>query len=452
MYEAMLMEAENEDEGEPWRMNEVQGAYHNQTTTLARLPDKLLVKTMLLLDLDDILRLRHTSRDFMRLFSEVPEFRSYQVEDKLHPKRSAARVWATPISSFPNQAATLFGGKLCRSCSAKRQGDYFGYRLVESMPWFYCSGCKSRHRAMHFSALQRQHKTDSDRICIGRECRLVICSHLSFSWDQVSVWARSQKEPIHFICNDRSHCKDTRCVSKRCRKDARPKVTLSCDSEGNICLKITRSWHLSFISPAAATKMKAGSFADEIFKSQLAENVLVEDLIPSHRFKAALPMKAFDPNICSCLDWETEDLEKIRRPLARDFKWALTPNSYRPWREHCQMPDGYLGGRYNCFGNRCLGMRHGFTLDFAGKTASIDFLRCMGDDTKLILEEVMTCSATSPCDPGWADLVDVNSCFLGLDEEMRGISWCGGVCAVRALRWNNHSLKDVEFRQSKSIS
>ena len=342
--------------------------------------------------------------------------------------------------------------KLCSSCSAKRQGDFFGYSFLGSMPWLHCSGCKTTHRAMHFSALQRQHKTDAERICLGRECLLRICGHLSFSWDQVSVWARSQKEPIQFVCNDRSHCQETPCVSRHCHKDARPRVMLSSDLDGRISLKITQSWHVSFTSPATTTKMKAGNFADELFKSQRVQRVQGHDLSPSLRFQAAQPMRAFDANICSFLDWETEDIEKISSPLGRDFKWTLTRDPYKPWREYCQRPDGYSGEKYNYYGSRCYGMRHGFTLDFAGKNMSIDFLRCMDDDTKLILEEVMTCSATSPCDPGWADLVNVGSCFIGLDEEMRGISFCDRICAVRELRWNNRSLKDVEFRQSENTA
>ena len=155
LYEAMIMD-EGEGTQKLGRMNEIQDAYHNQTTTLGRLPDKLLTKIMLLLDRDDILRLRHTSRDFMRLFSESPEFCSYRVEnDGSCPKSSAERVWAMPKWSFPNQAAASCKWKLCSSCSAKRQGDFFGYSFLGSMPWLHCSGCETTHRAMHFSALQR---------------------------------------------------------------------------------------------------------------------------------------------------------------------------------------------------------------------------------------------------------------------------------------------------------
>ncbi|KAM3521765.1 hypothetical protein MY4038_008920 [Beauveria bassiana] len=68
----------------------VQNAYRNQIwSPLLRLPDKTLIVLMKSLDLDSLLRLRHTSRIFIWLFSRDAGFKQYHLtpeedEDRFH--------------------------------------------------------------------------------------------------------------------------------------------------------------------------------------------------------------------------------------------------------------------------------------------------------------------------------------------------------------------------------
>ncbi|KAM3428298.1 hypothetical protein MY4824_008909 [Beauveria thailandica] len=135
----------------------VQNAYKNQIwSPLLRLPDKTLIALMKSLDLDSLLRLRHTSRIFMWLFSSDAGFKQYHLTPEEDKDRfyDTARIWTPPSSWFKNQAASPFRG-MCQQCATTRKGHVFGKALLKSMPELYCSRCHTKHRSMHFSRGQR---------------------------------------------------------------------------------------------------------------------------------------------------------------------------------------------------------------------------------------------------------------------------------------------------------
>ncbi|KAM3503925.1 hypothetical protein MY11210_008534, partial [Beauveria gryllotalpidicola] len=136
----------------------VQNAYKNQIwSPLLRLSDKTLIVLMNLLDLDSLLRLRHTSRIFMWLFSSEAAFKKYHLTPEEDKDRfeDTARIWTPPLAWFQNQAASSFG-RMCAECATKRKGDIFGKALLKSMPELYCSRCRTKHKIMHFSEDQRR--------------------------------------------------------------------------------------------------------------------------------------------------------------------------------------------------------------------------------------------------------------------------------------------------------
>ena len=68
---------------------------------------------------------------------------------------------------------------LCRGCvDFRTSGGFAGVRN-----WFsakvYCSGCRAEHDAIYFSAEQR---VTRERVCIGREGRLLLCDHTWMNW------------------------------------------------------------------------------------------------------------------------------------------------------------------------------------------------------------------------------------------------------------------------------
>lgn len=156
------------------------------------------MKMMRRMDLEEILRLRHTSRVFMRLFNDRT-FEPHHLTAKQDFKRfcDTARLWAVPAEFFPGQKM-LLSVPLCDACSAKRQEDHLGRPLLAKMDSLYCSGCRATHRDMHFSALQRGEKNDDARVCLGHEGAVSPCSHLSASLVQVK--ARANRTPWECCC------------------------------------------------------------------------------------------------------------------------------------------------------------------------------------------------------------------------------------------------------------
>ena len=101
---------------------------HNLTRSdLCSLPDNVLLKILLLLGPGDLIRLRSTSRLFLRLFSS-PELAEHQYLDD-HP--AYALMWTRPIHKTAIQAykeykplkeetAVGSSAKLCEKCQGMR--------------------------------------------------------------------------------------------------------------------------------------------------------------------------------------------------------------------------------------------------------------------------------------------------------------------------------------------
>ncbi|KAM3459571.1 hypothetical protein NHJ6243_006773 [Beauveria neobassiana] len=140
--------------------------FENQLySPLARLPDHILVNIMRSSDLKSLFRLRHTSRIFMILFSVNPAFKSLHLTSDDHQRfYDTARLWGVPRRIIPTRQEAFFleSRRICQICLNSRRGDRLGRTLLSSMPVLYCSGCRTTHREMHFSARMRN-AIDDDR-------------------------------------------------------------------------------------------------------------------------------------------------------------------------------------------------------------------------------------------------------------------------------------------------
>ncbi|EJP62434.1 uncharacterized protein BBA_08655 [Beauveria bassiana ARSEF 2860] len=140
--------------------------FENQLySPLARLPDHILVNIMRSSDLKSLFRLRHTSRIFMILFSVNPTFKSLHLTSDDHQRfYDTARLWEVPRRIIPTHQEAFFleSRRICQVCLNSRRGDRLGRTLLLSMPVLYCSGCRTTHREMHFSARMRN-AIDDDR-------------------------------------------------------------------------------------------------------------------------------------------------------------------------------------------------------------------------------------------------------------------------------------------------
>lgn len=190
---------------------------------LGRLPDELLVKIMSCLALEDVLRLRHASRIFMRLFSSGPLFKSHHLTEKQDSRRfcDTVRIWAAPSASFSRQEQGHHLS-MCSDCSKFRDGDILGRTLLPNMPWLYCSGCRTMHREMHFSKLQRREKDDS-RVRVGHEGCIKLCDHNYLNIRQVK--ARASSKPLQeLVCPYSQNNSAPKCTATTCPADDRARA------------------------------------------------------------------------------------------------------------------------------------------------------------------------------------------------------------------------------------
>ncbi|KAM3501089.1 hypothetical protein MY10362_005832 [Beauveria mimosiformis] len=308
--------------------------FRNQLNSpLARLPDHILVNIMRSSDLESLFRLRHTSRIFMILFSVNPAFKSLHLTSDDHQRfYDTARLWEVPRTIIPTQQEAFFlePRHICQSCLKRRKGDPFGRTLLSSMPVLYCSGCRTTHREMHFSARMRN-AIDDDR--------------------DIGFW-----------------------------------------------------YH-----------MFTGHTNDE--------------------------MRAFDPNVCDCVDFY-QDYPPLHRQ--RPLRICPAPAVAR-WQETA--PEG----GYVSETGRCAYMRHGFTTDTVGIQLRVDFLKCH-DVTKemLAMRKTLDCGIDphAASSVGWGDLVAWLSTDTVTDDKKVGLLFCKRKdCDTWRLQNFDMHLRAIEAKQ-----
>ncbi|KAH7376067.1 hypothetical protein B0T11DRAFT_16437 [Plectosphaerella cucumerina] len=408
---------------------------------LLRLPDALLVAIMIRLDVDDVLRLRHTSRTFMRLFSESTEFQKlhltrHEDEDRmLH----LARVWAVPRRSI-HPPSYKDPWKLCRRCQSIRQerSHLSGSHSTKSTPFMYCSGCRLEHRAFYFSPRQRHRATDNERICIGREYPFVLCDHISVTWDAVNRLANCLPGENTIKCNNRQHVNASECSHVRsstqswscCPHEDRPQLKAWRNDDGELCLEIFLTVHIPF-RPDKSMKNDRVRSRDFQYIAKRAVTrcspVFPSAWLLTSYFQHGNDfMKAFDPNICSCLDWGAEDL-LYRDNSETEFAWRLSTNPMKPWRERpVPESDLYTGAdkSHRAPGDKCAGFKHGITLDISRTktTRRLDFHKCDSNPGFLVMKQTFERRVCSAYDYAW--VVDLEYPLFGPDREMQGIAYC----------------------------
>jgi hypothetical protein len=116
------------------------------------------------------------------------------------PNKASYFPWARPSRGFEAEGHTpQFANylkreasrKLCHDCRAATEG-LAGFQRIQSLvnKSLYCTGCKTYHPLMYFSAAQRQPWTDATRVCIGREGYVRVCEHLVIGWEALAEAAR----------------------------------------------------------------------------------------------------------------------------------------------------------------------------------------------------------------------------------------------------------------------
>ena len=424
----------------------VQNAYKNQILSpLLRLPDKVLVVLMKSFDLDIMLRLRHVSRIFMWLFSTDMAFEEYRLTPQQDEERynDTARVWTPPSSSFKAQAAGYFG-RMCSGCSLKRNGDILGKALLDDMPLLYCSRCRTKHTIIHFSERQRQLPETSDRVCIGHEGFFYLCDHLvPMTWHQLVSMEHNQVTPPEpdmmpataACLYERHFDGEPLCDDETCAERFPPGLSIGRDEKEGLFMQIWTQQHIS------VKRLSSGKICVNSLRKALEQKPSGTELaswMPQLWPVAGNPLRAFDPNICDCVEWHGSS------PDAKHVRWPMCPDPERPERPLADV-DAYVSTE-----SRCSLYDHKAFSRYTGAEGVIRFERCKGRDDLLVLFQTARYDIGDACGSGWEDIVYGASYKDTDDEDMRGVTWCPySTCAVSTLLQRNRHLRSIETRQMR---
>lgn len=408
----------------------VHASLFNQFSShLIRLPDSVLVAIMALLSLDDMAKLRHVSREFMRLFDRHPLFQQYHAKNTSEPLRSAP--WAVPDPSvfFAGQAVSAWK-PLCRECAEVRQGDDSGKKLLLSMPRLYCSGCNKSHRIMYFSAKQRAMPNDGERACLGHEACLTFDGRIIVSWRQAVAMSQHQStNSIAFKCSTAAQM----CSERSCSFKPSVRASFTSLDGGKMRMAFTQTLHFPFKRQASGKVS-----ANDVLNSIKAIPIIDGSGSPLDTMCFEI-FRAFDPNICSCVDWGQSDVSYWSFTGRKfDLQMAAPPRgpSRRP------LSHGYEGRQ-----GRCLGRQHGFSTECATGQYEMDIYHCTDDANMLVVQARMTSIVESASDPAWLCSLNFNSCQYINDPEMRGIVWCrDSNCGVAKAYVHRPSVFELEWK------
>lgn len=382
-------------------------AHHNLTRSpLLRMPDTLVLQIMGHLEISDLIRLRRTSRAFMRLFGSKM-FGEYH-DPPYYPGSHEARfgVWQYPSKDaleLEEHRDELLREMYCTACYEARQSRAMGNPCPE-LEFLHCSACGSDHLATLFSATDRRKPAES-RVCIGRQGSLKLCEHVSLSWDDIEKW-NDKGDKVVSTCKHPCHAfRSTDSVES-------PTLRVrNGDSDG-------RSLALRKDTIIALPIQGGRRPTAQEFRQRLEE---VERVTPSAWFPLwhpmFSPMRLVDPNRCCCLTYDGAD----------GLNWELRPRSAK-WRVGEKEDDDNDGGQplWCQRGTKLEGSHwekewHGWVSEFHfwGGSLCMTLSPC-GDDS-VYLQQSRRLTAQYPWQPSWYLALDPKSYEL---PHFYGVAWC----------------------------
>lgn len=248
-------------------------------------------------------------------FSSNEFFQQYWLTPEQDYQRfiNTCRVWETPSLSYPNQVAGYFR-RMCDSCSRQRRGDILGREMLRGIPSLFCSRCVANHKLLHFSDLQKRQTKDWERVCIGHEGVLKICDELYLSIHQVTARAEISGA-AELVCPGKHDKHQPKCAAITCPADCRPRSKCYRDVDGNLRLRLSFTTHIKL------KRTVNGSICPHKLRKALEGTVSTpglgfwQNLYTIHRDG---DIRAFDPNICDCVDWfaasPSTKGQKLHRP------------------------------------------------------------------------------------------------------------------------------------------
>lgn len=379
----------------------------------------------------------------MWLFSTEATFEAHRLTPQQDEKRynNTARVWTPPTSFFKAQAASQFG-RTCSVCWSKRKADISGKALLADLPLLYCSRCQTKHTTIHFSKAQRQLQETCGRVCIGHEGFFYLCDHIvPLTWHQLISMGHDRETPLepdemteNRSCLDRKHfIEDSLCKVVECSQGTPPSYCVGRDEYNKFFMEVWAQQHLA-VKRLPSGKICASSLRTALEKEPL--DMQMKPWMPTSWPVAGNPLRAFDPNICDCVEWygASQSAEYVR--------WPTCPEPARP-RRHQVQSDSIAS-----MGPRCRQYDHRSIVMHTGAEGIIRFEPCQDRDDLLVLYQRARYYIGDACGSGWQSIVYGPSYGETDDEDMRGITWCPhSTCAVSSLLQRDMYIRSVETRQ-----
>ncbi|KAI0123804.1 hypothetical protein BJ170DRAFT_96029 [Xylariales sp. AK1849] len=161
--------------------------------SLCRLPDELGLQIIMSLNVVDIQLLKRTCRHLMRLCGDYTLDSKYATSDStgLKDYRRLMTIENMQLSEI------LRRDKVCSGCKGLRADPkryHDAWHKAERMIW--CSGCRCWHPAFLYSWSERD-KPFNTRVCIGRQGRIRLCEHETFSWADMQQTKDGLKCRVH---------------------------------------------------------------------------------------------------------------------------------------------------------------------------------------------------------------------------------------------------------------
>lgn len=232
------------------------------------------------------------------------------------------------------------------------------------------------------------------------------------------------------------HLHDTTVLCRQTLNTSKPTKSVRFTIEnGKLRYELTATLHIPF------TKSNNGKVKGMLITEAL-DNVYPkcdpQNPVDRLLFKRISILRAFDPNICSCVDWNEAILVE-NNSRSREYRFQLAPpraRQDRPLRE-----GGYMGDR-----GRCNGKQHGFSAHYATGSYEVDFFRCGDSSDMLVLNiKFLSVPLENPSEAGWRCNIYPATYRELYDTGLRGITWCQGKdCGTAQMKDRNLSIFELE--------
>jgi len=328
----------------------------------------------------------------------------------------------------------------CRSCRTLQQNGIVQTTLSHFKQSAWCSGCGKNHPLLLFSATQRN-LPPSQRICIGREGTLRLCSHEAITWNEINqkavALANENAEEGYGTLRSCTHKSHHSPEAAPWGNLILPQVHLSTSRYGTHV-------HVNWTSPIFDLDPKVPVRKDHL-RDHLAsrKHIFHHTPCPHLTLDDGQLLIPFEPNQCVCF----EDQQATNHPpylpqchdcghptkccrcLAAteepDRRGHFMLTQYEEWRMRVKRGKKHTLDQHipACHRYKC-----------AECTAEYSWVRDRNCRVFLRFEKVFKL-ATSPTSMEWLRVLDPESWGISGDDQLRHVVWCPERECATGSRW-----------------